>query len=305
MSITAHANAVPAPAPSGVGGVIGNIGKNIGKIIRKGGGIGTAIQVGVAVVDIVMNEENTSAQFVCESGTTPYYQFANGIFEFGKPLLKASSFSDYASKAQGGKFDVRNMRKHGDIVDYYGKKAQNFKYDYTKNGQTYPISGLVVLSCLKPHQEPKQQTDDVIGGSDVGSRPTSAPDVVGGSEVGAGAGAVPDVGKGTDVGTGVGVGADARPIPDSQADSIPDSKAGAVPDVGAGVGVGTGVGVGAGTQAGTQAGAKADSKADTDTALPPETAPTSRDEEWELEFPVFCDWAKPVCDFLDWFKKRT
>lgn len=32
-------------------------------------------------------------------------------------------------------------------------------------------------------------------------------------------------------------------------------------------------------------------------------APTKQDESKPFEFPAFCDWAKPVCDFIDWFKK--
>lgn len=27
-------------------------------------------------------------------------------------------------------------------------------------------------------------------------------------------------------------------------------------------------------------------------------------DEWEFEFPEFCDWAEPVCDFIDWVKKE-
>lgn len=38
---------------------------------------------------------------------------------------------------------------------------------------------------------------------------------------------------------------------------------------------------------------KSDSKKDKD-----------KKDEFKLEFPRFCDWAAPVCDFIDWFKKE-
>lgn len=40
----------------------------------------------------------------------------------------------------------------------------------------------------------------------------------------------------------------------------------------------------------------------TPTTLPPEVPEIGRDEDKPFELPAFCDWAKHVCDFIDWMK---
>lgn len=44
---------------------------------------------------------------------------------------------------------------------------------------------------------------------------------------------------------------------------------------------------------------------DPDPETDPVTDPDPETENKPFEFPKFCDWAKPVCDFVDWFKNDT
>lgn len=88
-----------------------------------------------ALVDHLLDPANTSATHtppLCEPGKSSYFDFANSVQGFGKPLMKSTSFLAYAKKAEGGEYNVRNMRNYGSVVDYYGRKAQNVEYEYTK-----------------------------------------------------------------------------------------------------------------------------------------------------------------------------
>lgn len=49
---------------------------------------------------------------------------------------------------------------------------------------------------------------------------------------------------------------------------------------------------------------KTDSSSDTDVLDLPDNVPDIGREDTPFELPEFCDWAEPVCDFIDWIKKE-